>query len=565
MWHRFGLAACLLLVPHVARAQQAPERLLSAGTQIYLRWDGLEGHRAAFEKSALGKTLHGDTGKFLVGLLRYGHDQLIPLLANQVNPQVLEQVTADGAKFIEVLGKHGFVLGIEVRKGEPVHAQATVVFPKAGAPPAAFLGLLRTLTSLGSADVRKVKVGDRTVQHLDGNLVHALWWNEGDDAVLVIGTDKPAAVLKRISKGPALTTNPLFTHLQDFKEFDTWGRGFIDMTALVQVVRAYGPDAGQLMDDLGLAGLKNITFQSGFDGPAERAVLELHTAGARKGLLRLLNRQTFKLADLPPLPADLVSFSASNLDLGTTVDVLLQAAESGARLIDPNAAAIVQAVPKQIEDFVGVKIREDLLGSLGDRLIQYDSPADGPLAFGQVTLIKVKDAKKLRKALADLVQAVANVPAVVFEGKQRTYHGVEIHELHVGVPGFFYTPTYAIHKGWLAISYFPQPVQGFILREKGEVRAWQPGADVKQTLAKFPGEFVGVSIADPRPRLQLLLSLLPVGASVLNSFVPQARFDVSLIPNAHEVTRYLFPNVTVTTDDGTKVRMETRASLALPF
>src|SRR5262249_8129879 len=113
MWQRFGLAACLLLVPHVARAQEGPERLLPAGTQIYLRWDGALGQRAAFEKSALGKTLRGDTGKFLIGLLRYTREQLFPLLSNQVNPQTLEKIADDTGKFLDVLGKHGFVLGIE--------------------------------------------------------------------------------------------------------------------------------------------------------------------------------------------------------------------------------------------------------------------------------------------------------------------------------------------------------------------------------------------------------------------------------------------------------------------
>jgi len=38
-----------------------------------------------------------------------------------------------------------------------------------------------------------------------------------------------------------------------------------------------------------------------------------------------------------------------------------------------------------------------------------------------------------------------------------------------------------------------------------------------------------------------------------------------LIPHARMATNHLFPNITVTTDDGKKIRSETRASLALPF
>ena len=67
MLRRIGTVVLLLLVPAAGRAADPPERLLPAGTQIYLRWDGVEAHRAAYEKTALGKTLQGDTGKFFTG------------------------------------------------------------------------------------------------------------------------------------------------------------------------------------------------------------------------------------------------------------------------------------------------------------------------------------------------------------------------------------------------------------------------------------------------------------------------------------------------------------------
>jgi hypothetical protein len=42
-------------------------------------------------------------------------------------------------------------------------------------------------------------------------------------------------------------------------------------------------------------------------------------------------------------------------------------------------------------------------------------------------------------------------------------------------------------------------------------------------------------------------------------------FDLDLIPHAGEATRFLFPNVTISTDDGKRVRSESRGSLLLPF
>src|SRR5437868_4525241 len=67
MLRRLGIIALLLLAPAVVRAEEVPERLLPAGTQIYLRWDGIEPHRAAYEKLTLGKMLQGVTGGFCRG------------------------------------------------------------------------------------------------------------------------------------------------------------------------------------------------------------------------------------------------------------------------------------------------------------------------------------------------------------------------------------------------------------------------------------------------------------------------------------------------------------------
>jgi hypothetical protein len=65
--------------------------------------------------------------------------------------------------------------------------------------------------------------------------------------------------------------------------------------------------------------------------------------------------------------------------------------------------------------------------------------------------------------------------------------------------------------------------------------------------------------------MKQLLSLAPLLAALGNSFLPEARIDVASLPNAHEATKHLFPNVSVVHDDGKTLRQETRASLALPF
>src|SRR5262249_56054914 len=96
---------------------------------------------------------------------------------------------------------------------------------------------------------------------------------------------------------------------------------------LFKVAEGFGEEIGKLIEDLGLKGLKSVTFHSGFDGPAERSVILVDIPGPRKGLLKIANRKTIKLADLPPMPSDLTSFSASNLDLAALYDAILRAIE----------------------------------------------------------------------------------------------------------------------------------------------------------------------------------------------------------------------------------------------
>jgi hypothetical protein len=199
--------------------------------------------------------------------------------------------------------------------------------------------------------------------------------------------------------------------------------------------------------------------------------------------------------------------------------------------------------------------------------MQYSSPSEGIFSLGQVTLIKVRDVKKLQGALDKVALSLGTMPGIPVTIKKRTYRGVELREIPVQAPGIFYAPTFGIHNNWLVVSLYPQPVHGFILRATGELPAWAPGTRLKENLQKFPGEYVSVSVSDPRPTVRFFLSFLPTVMAGLNSVsnFTGVSLDVSLLPNAQEVTQHLFPNVSITTDDGANLRMETRASLALPF
>src|SRR5262249_26972028 len=159
---------------------------------------------------------------------------------------------------------------------------------------------------------------------------------------------------------------------------------------------------------------------------------------------------------------------------------------------------------------LGIELRNDLLAALDDKFVMYNSPAEGPLNLGQTFLIKVKDAAKVQAALTKAIKGVSRQLGTDISIKKRTYHAVELREVNVRQQAFFFVPTFVIHKDWLAFSYFPQPVQGYILRAQAELPVWKPDARTQESLDKLPKEFISISVTDPRPTIKQLLALAPI-------------------------------------------------------
>ena len=89
-------------------------------------------------------------------------------------------------------------------------------------------------------------------------------------------------------------------------------------------------------------------------------------------------------------------------------------------------------------------------------------------------------------------------------------------------------------------------------------------------LAKLPADAVGLQYCDPRSTVQNLCCVGPLVLSAVTRFGGnnnQSDFDpidIGLIPNGLELSKHLFPNLTVTRDDGRTVRIDVNESFSLP-
>src|SRR6516164_3128085 len=149
MRYPHGLALLLVLAPGAVRAaEDAPEQLLPATTQIYLRWDGIDAHQAAYARTSLGQMMSGDTGRFITGLFAKlqtlaGSELTKDLLGRGENPQTLKKMQTDAraaATLFPVVGRNGFVLAAELRQLDPPQAQVFFILPSMGGKPDPLFG-----------------------------------------------------------------------------------------------------------------------------------------------------------------------------------------------------------------------------------------------------------------------------------------------------------------------------------------------------------------------------------------------------------------------------------------
>src|SRR5262245_15873094 len=175
MSFRHFLMLTVLLVPGFVRAEEAPEQLLSAKTQLYLRWDGVKAHREAYLKTALGKMMQGDTGKLIDNLFSLLKDNLtaqltVSGLLEGAPPAKVEKIQGDVAlasKALEMLGDHGVLVAAEMTGFVPMPTgQVTLIVPGCGKGEPLFAALRLVAVTTG-LEIKEQKVQDRTLSTLN--------------------------------------------------------------------------------------------------------------------------------------------------------------------------------------------------------------------------------------------------------------------------------------------------------------------------------------------------------------------------------------------------------------
>jgi hypothetical protein len=615
--------------PAAAVPDTEPEKLLSPTSQLYVRWDGVTAHNDAYKKSIWGPVMAGPTGDSIRALLAkvpklLGGSLLADPLLDGKPPAELKANLADlknATKVIDLIADKGVIVAAEVREPAPTlkgvgaaiggllggkmpgpdalipDAQLLVVVPDAGDRAEVLFATIRLAMRATDNKVEPFAAAGRTgfrFAHSDdgGGLplpIQAAWWLEGKHFVFYAGTMKPEKVAAEIDanvKKGGITGHPLFQRITKDPGFESVARGFVDAARVVSVAKSvvgpFIPGLGQRLDDLGFGNLKAVVFNSGFDGKESRATWEFDLPGERKGLAKVLKQQPLGLNDLPPLPPDVSRFSALRVDAAAAYDagimaleaILLQESfgpEEDAKDPAEKIRLRREYLLKEADKLFGVNVKEEVIPYLGDKVVVFQSPTEGVSVFGTVVCVSLKNPEKIKAAAERIQGGLETLISAPVKVRKKTLRGVEIRELYSRGFGIL-TPAYAVVGDWLVVAVHPQPIQGLILRTKGELESWKPDAETAARLAKMPADGCGLQYCHPKSTVQ---NLCCVGPLFLGTFALRNRFnpsesdydpiDIGLIPNGHELSKHLFPNLTVTRDDGKTVRVEVNESFSLPL
>ena len=189
MMKRIALAMLVAWLPGVSLLQ-AQEHILPPKSQLYFRFDGMSKHQEAFDKTALGKTLKGDTGKFLEEIWNFAQDNILKAAKNE--PKVAP-LLKDFTKVLSGTYQNGIALGVQADQFDPPLVQAVVVFPK-GASDGVLLPLIQKIADDSKAPTKAAKVGKRFVTKVDLKVMQIGWWAQDNDAVVFVGTDRKSVV-----------------------------------------------------------------------------------------------------------------------------------------------------------------------------------------------------------------------------------------------------------------------------------------------------------------------------------------------------------------------------------
>jgi hypothetical protein len=560
----------------------AAETLIPDNAVLFGMTDGSAEHKEGWEKTAAYEALYtsGLMDSVNKAFESIGNMNKVP----EEQKQIADLIKTVGDRVTE----KGAVGAISLAKEGPPLPQAIVVLkdtadlePRIGDLVAKFSEGEGMKFEPKEIEGRTVKVG--IIPQSPG--VEVGWWVEGNHIVVFAGLSAAESLVQvAAGKSPNVTTNANYKkYVVEKPKFELVSAGWLDAGLLIktfgeQVIPAGpGPDMPIKVIDIlkagGLDGLGAIVMQQGFSGKATWTETFIETVGPRTGLLALCDQKPITLKDLPPIPWGMNGFTAGSVNFSKMYETILTTVKNVTKLGPPDAAAQIDGTIEQIPGIAGFDPKADLLDTLGNVYCLYGDSRGGLLGFDFGWVVQVKDPKKLRATVDQLIKmASEQAPPNQFTARRTKKHGREIITLEIA-EGVF-NPALVVDDNWLCVGLFPQTIEAFLLRLDKKLSVWEPTESYADALDAVPKEFTSISAADPRKMYRTIVGLSPILMPIVKMGAKQTamaaginpdefKFPVGLadFPPGELVARPLFPNVSISTVEDGGIRWTSRASL----
>lgn len=273
--------------------------------------------------------------------------------------------------------------------------------------------------------------------------------------------------------------------------------GYLSVDTILHRFRKEIGDATlEWMERIGLRDIPAVGASIRYALPHLQETLAIVTSRQDRGLVKLMAGRRTPDRAAAFVPSNAVEYTHSTASLTDAYDFLLDCAS-----LDAETEQRVRKAIGEYEARVGVKIREDLLGSLGSSWTSYTAfPEAGGVIPDWVLACELADAKKFAAA----VEAIAKDAGWTLD--QSEFHGKTIRMLDVSFgrgadfveldfPVTFPLAWYE-QDGLLFLSWTPHSLKRQILRNEGHPGSVTDAAGFRESASRLPADARGFTYLD---------------------------------------------------------------------
>lgn len=540
-----------------------PTRLLPEKSVLLLQVDGTAKHLPGLKQTAAWKSLN-DSG------MQARIFDLIQTFVSASAPGAAEHAEMARQAMNDLVEK-GISMSVSISPdGQQFAPLAVLVLHDASDMEGMLLQLASQADEGFASQIAQRSQDGRQINHISPQPgIEIALWKEGQHLVFAAGINPVDRVLATLAGDePNVSSHPLYTKLRTSDKCTVNHLMWLETKSLLDQFGAMPfpqpPPGKQLSildfcDMLGIAELEAFTFNGGYKGVATWANASIIAPGPRKKLLKLLDQRNITFGELPPMPANTDNFMAGAFDIKGAVDLVLETAEGVISFAGENEKAQFDQGFERFTQMIGGHPRDVFSAGLGDLFCIYNDPASLPIpvGFGPVLTASVADRQVAEASLRRLFELAKQLPeADNFSIRESEKNGQTFFSLQIqgGVP---VVPTVMVTDKWIVVSIMPSAAQSFNARLAGRLKKWEPTDEVRNALAELPKEFTSISVSDPRPGYQTMMTWAPMALGMFESQVlpelarngtpVEMPFGIQDLPAAEELTEPMFPNVTVST------------------